>query len=779
MSNLGLNIGLQGLLSSQASLDTIGNNITNANTPGYSRQSLALGPAPAVRVRNLLIGSGVQASLVRRTVDQLLNTRLVTQQAGVSRLDARLSVLGETESLLGGVGENGLAKTMQSFFGALSDLSASPEDPGLRAGAVQSAVHVASRFGALAGGLEGLSADTAGRIRVHVAAANQLAEQIAGLNRQITSSEASGAPANDLRDRRELALRELAELVDVKTVENAQGAVRVLVNGHTLVSPTSHTRLELTLGAGGEPELSLQGKPGGLDVRGGAIGGLLQSYRELLPVVSAQVDALARNWILELNRVHSTGVAGDGPFATLTAANAFQDGDGDGAFTDELLAASGLPFELVDGRVLVNVTDRTSGAVEQHELAIDVSRTTVGDLLAAFNSIDRLSATIDDRGRLRVLADPGFGFDFAARLDSDPDPIGSFGGGRASLATAADGPFALAHGDTLQLTGASGSFTLTFDASDFANIGAATAEEIAAVINADPNAIANGLSASAVGGRLALQTAGSGASESFTVDGGTALGALGWSAATTVSGHDTAVSVTIGGRYTGASDARYVFVPNMDGVVGTTPGLEVLVYDGNGQQVAKLDVGAGYAPGDELQVLNGITLELGYGTLSASNHDVFQLRAIVDSDTSDLLPALGLNALFTGSDAASMAVREDLIDTPGLLAGSLGGGSGDAANLLALAAFDHAEVEGLAGVSFVSSWADLVSGVGLEIGAARDAHDSENFLMQSLEARRDEVSGVNVDEELVHMLSAEQAYTAAAQFIRVSGDLSDELMRLL
>ncbi|MCC6408096.1 MAG: flagellar hook-associated protein FlgK [Planctomycetes bacterium] len=779
MSNIGLNIGLQGLLSSQASLDTIGHNITNANTPGYSRQSLEIGTATTVRVRNLLMGNGVQASVVRRTVDQLLNARLVVQQSGVSRLDARLSVLGEAEGLLGNTSESGLGKSMQSFFTALSNLSATPEDPVLRSGAVQSASQLTSQFNQLATNVDVLRDDTIERLQAHVDAVNELAEQISGLNKQISATESSGVTANDLRDRRENMLRELAKLVDAKAIEDSRGAVRVLVGGSMLVSPTTFNQMQLSADSDGTLELEIEGQSGVVTVTSGAIGGLLQVYEDTLPQISAQLDSIAHNWILELNRVHTTGLGGDGPFKALVAANPFEDVDGDGAVDDELLANSGLPFDVVDGELVVNVTNTATGALDKHVVSIDATRATVADLVAELNTIGHLTANIDGQGRLHVFAEPGYGFDFSSRLDTNPDAVGSFGGGQASITSASNGPFALADGDTLQLTGPAGSFTVTFDAADFAQIGAATSEELAAAINADPTAQANGLVASVVGERLVLQTAGSGATESFSIDGGTALASFGWNAATTVTGHDSAVSVTIGGIYSGSNNDAYQFVPNMDGVIGTTAGLKVLVYDQAGQQVAALDVGAGYNPGDELEILNGVTLKLGYGTLSATDNDTFRLDVTADSDTSDILPALGLNVLFTGEDARSIGVRADLEASPSLLASSISGAPGDGSNLLALMAFDESEISGLSNVSFAASWADIVSSVGLDIDSSRSAYDAEEFLMQSLDARRDQVSGVNVDEELVNMMTSEQAYNAAAQFIRVSADLSDELMRLL
>jgi flagellar hook-associated protein 1 FlgK len=778
MTNLGLNIGLQGLLTSQAALDTIANNVTNASTPGYSRQTLEIGTARSVRMRNLLMGNGVEANVVRRTVDALLQARLVAQQAGVSRLDASLQVMSQAESFFGSP-ENGIGQRMQDFFDGLSSLAATPGDPVLRANAVQSATQLASHFNQVSSDLGQLKQDTLSRLSAHVGEVNELASRISGLNHQIQATETAHVTANDLRDRRDEALRKLAELVDVRAVQDAGGSVRVLVAGSMLVGPTTYNTMKVFTAADGSTEVQLQGQTGALEVSGGAIGGLLQVQRSFLPDVSSQLDSLAKNWILEMNRVHSTGLGANGPFRQLVATNALVDANQSGGVSDDLLSNAGLPFDVQSGQVMINVTNASTGAVEKHVIQIDSARTTVGDLLSALNSIDHVSADVDGQGRLHVSSESGFGFDFSSRLDPNPDGIGSFGGGAASLATASSGPFALADGDTLQLSGPSGSFTVTFDASQFAQIGQATADEIAAVIDADPNAQANGIAAATVGGRLVLQTVGSGASESFTVGGGTALGALGWSASTTVNGHDVGVTVEVGGAYGGASNDSYTFEPSMDGVVGTTAGLKILVYDQNGAQVAALDVGPGYNPGDELDVVNGVKVKIGFGTLSATDNDVFQLDVTADSDTSDLLPALGLNSLFTGKDAASMSVRDDVEANPDLLASSITGAPGDGSNVLELLKLDDRAIDGLSGQTFGQRFGSLVSGVGLEISSAQGAQDTEQFLLQSLEARRDQVSGVNVDEELTNMISSQQAYQAAAQVIRVSSDLSNELMQLL
>jgi flagellar hook-associated protein FlgK len=780
MSSLSLDIGLRSLLTAQANLETIGHNVANASTPGYSRQQLLVSAAPGLQLRGLILGRGVQADVVRRTVDSLLQARLARQDSVLGRIDARLNGLTAAEMHVGSTGDQGVPARLAALFASFSTLSTSPGDPLLRSGAVQSAADLANSVQSAARGLRGLEDDTRAELAATLGQVNALAREIGELNQRIPELEGGGDVANDLRDRRDQAVRELSALVDAQAIEEpVGGALRILVGGHMLVSPTKTSELTLQHGpAQGAPTLRMGANGPVVEVTGGRVGGLIGLLGDTLPKLEAELDGYARGLALEFNRVHSTGVAGNGPFAFLASSNAVKDANGSGAIGDELLAQAGLPFAIQSGSLYVNVTDVASGAVTQERIAIDAARTTVGDLVQALDGLEGLSARLDARGRLELVAAPGFGFDFAPRLDPDPDPIGSFGGAQASLAAGPE-PFPLAPGDTLDLIGPAGAFTVTFSASSFQQIGQATAEELAAALNADANVQVNGLQASVVAGRVVLQTQGTGASQAFTVAGGSALGALGWAAGTVVSGQDLGVEVAVTGAYTGSANGRWTFVPTGDGIVGETSGLTVEVRDADGSLVAALDVGSGYSPGDELELPDGVRVSFGAGELSASHGDVLALDVIADSDEADALAALGVNVLFTGSDAATLALRGDLAADPQGLSLSLTGAAGDAGNALRLLELDGRALPDLGGASLSDAYGAISSGVGLEIDAARATREAESILQASLQERRDELSGVNVDEELVRMIEQEQAFAAASQFLRVVSDLQNELLNIL
>src|SRR5688572_31992108 len=185
MGSLALGTGLKALLTAQSRLETIGHNVSNASTPGYSRQALEVATSATMRIRGLIQGTGVQAQVVRRTVDQLLETRLALQGSVVSRLEARVSGLTEAETLFSTSGSAGLDQLLAKFFGSLSTLSTTPEDPLLRSNSVQGAEDIAYQFQKLSQGTQDVGIDTIARIRANVAEVNQIGESIHRLNQQI------------------------------------------------------------------------------------------------------------------------------------------------------------------------------------------------------------------------------------------------------------------------------------------------------------------------------------------------------------------------------------------------------------------------------------------------------------------------------------------------------------------------------------------------------------------------------------------------------------------
>jgi flagellar hook-associated protein 1 FlgK len=153
-------------------------------------------------------------------------------------------------------------------------------------------------------------------------------------------------------------------------------------------------------------------------------------------------------------------------------------------------------------------------------------------------------------------------------------------------------------------------------------------------------------------------------------------------------------------------------------------------------------------------------------------------RVLADGDTADVLVGLGLNGFFTGTDAMTLAVEERIVRDPGLIATSQSGAPGDNGVLLALQALQTQAVAGL-DTSLSAFYGATVSDVGFQVASTEAAAETEALLVDSLRARKQEVSGVNIDEELVDMIRFEQAFGATAQYIQVVNQLAETVLSLI
>ncbi len=662
MSSIALNLGIEGLLAAQTALDTIGHNVANANTPGYSRQNVLLSAGPTQRFGGRLVGTGVRADAIVSVRDLLVDKRILTQRALIGRLESKSSNLSDVQALMGEPGDGSLSAQISGFFTSISRLSANPADNVLRQDALRAGVDATERFRSLQTGFEKLRKDADSRLTVQVKQVNTLTKDVATLNRAIAAAELDGTQANDLRDSRDETLRKLSDLIDVAVVERQDGTIAVSTRGQILVSSTRNFEIESSVSSQGEATLRVRGSDQTLRPTGGSVAAFLEQVNEVLPKQIERLDALAKSLIHEVNKAHSTGVPANGPFRSLESSHALVDRDGDGVYTDELLANAGLPFPIQDGALSVNVTDRITGEIQTIQIPIDAEETTVGDFVNALNAIPQLTAVVEGDGFLSLRAAEGYGFDFAAR-----------------------------------------SFPTT--------------------------------------------------------------GALGSS------------QIAVTDRYAGDAAAELTFRPRSAGEVGATDNLLVDVFNANGDRVATLDVGAGYVPGTELDLGNGLKASFALGAIT--NADSFQLHAVADGDTSDVLAALGLNSLFEGTGANDIAVSRRILDDPRLLAASATGSNGDGGALAAILDISEASLGGLGGASPVQYVSSIAADIGFDISSADLAAGTEQALHDGLVAQRDARSGVNVDEELVNMLRFQQAYQASAQFIQIVNSLNDELLNLL
>jgi len=281
MSDL-LNIGISGLSVAQTALATTGNNITNANTPGYSRQRINLAPQPEQYIGVGYIGSGVQVAGVQRVVDQILIGQLRSDTSTFHDLDTNASQLNQLDSLLADQ-STGLSPTLQSLFAGLQQASQDPTSVPVRQVVLSSAGTLAQRFNTLYQQLQTQAQAVTTQFSSTTSTITNLAQNIAKLNQTIVEQNGStGNPPNALLDQREELLRQLSESVGVKVVNVNDGSVSVFIgSGQPLVVGSQANSLTSVPSSSnpGQQSLLLNSGSGSVDVTrylsGGTIGGLV------------------------------------------------------------------------------------------------------------------------------------------------------------------------------------------------------------------------------------------------------------------------------------------------------------------------------------------------------------------------------------------------------------------------------------------------------------------------------------------------------------------------
>jgi flagellar hook-associated protein 1 len=411
-----LHIAKNALFMSQAGIQVAANNIANADTPGYVREKLVVATGPPQRLGRLVQGGGVDVLGVVRELDQFLQQRVWTALSDRAGGDVQSKAYLDLEAVIGELSDTDLSTALNDFFHSLHDVLNHPEDRAIRNLAVHRGAGLADQIQSLNARVRELSRAAHERILSGVERVNQLVTDIAKLNRQIIDVEHGGLIVSDavgLRDRRDLALDQLSQLVDIRVDEQASGAVNVFVGGEYLVfdGATQHIRVdegtESGLPAGG---LRLSQSDAPLRATSGELAGLLAARDEIFAGFLSELDAFARSLIFEFNQIHASGQGLTG-YASLSSEHGITD-------PAVPLDEAGLPFTPVHGSFQVHIVNRATGITNTHDIRIRLNGleddTTFADLVASFESIDGLSAEVTDQGRLVLRTEsPDLVFTFA------------------------------------------------------------------------------------------------------------------------------------------------------------------------------------------------------------------------------------------------------------------------------------------------------------------------------------------------------------------------------
>lgn len=407
-----LQIGRSAMVAAQAGMSVAGNNMANAATVGFHRQTLQLTPTRGEIVgRNAQVGRGVDIYSIHREIDVALQARYrdAISQHSSNLVDQRF--LTAIETLQNELTDNDLSSELSVFFNSFSELANNPEDNAVRSVVIQEGRSLANRIASMRNDYNVVLKEVDRSLQNTVTQANDLLNRIAAINGQITQTEGPGGEAAALRDQRDLLIDQLSEIIDVNVIEQPNGAVDIHVGSTPIVLGGVSRGIELRIESGdGVTEVSLRVAADGtfLTPAGGTLGGLMrQREQTILPAIDA-LDIFTNQLIFQVNRLHSQGQGRSG-FTSITGTTTVQD------YAANLNAgAANIPFDVENGSFFIHVTHGESGTRITQQIDVNGDAMSLNDLVAAINAqAPNVTASINSSGKLVLAAANGYEMSFS------------------------------------------------------------------------------------------------------------------------------------------------------------------------------------------------------------------------------------------------------------------------------------------------------------------------------------------------------------------------------
>jgi flagellar hook-associated protein 1 FlgK len=344
---MGLEIGRKGVQAHQVALNTIGHNINNMNTPGYSRQRVeftAFQPIfmPALNRAETAgqLGQGVSVERIERVRDQFLDRRIVMQASGEGYWETRDKYIGNMEHLYLETGFNSIRSKMDSFWDAWQELSDHAADNEFRVAVLNRGKTLIDGINLHFNGLTSLQIQANQEIEMTVSNINEITRQIAALNADIQRIKGQGDNPNDLMDRRDLLVDELSKLIDITVTEKDPDEFMVHTSGHVLVQGRIGRQFDLRKDTDAESFAHVYWRDTGSQMifSKGSLGALFELRDVTIEKEIQNLDNMTINFADLVNEIHRNAYGSNGrtginffseyPFVTNVNGNYDRSGNG-------------------------------------------------------------------------------------------------------------------------------------------------------------------------------------------------------------------------------------------------------------------------------------------------------------------------------------------------------------------------------------------------------------------------------------------------------------------
>ncbi|WP_198116620.1 flagellar hook-associated protein FlgK [Massilia rhizosphaerae] len=401
-----LSIGKTGLYAAQAALATTGNNITNANVAGYSREVVVQATATSMGGSNGFIGTGTKVAQVKRYSDDFLNAQVRTAQASSSGLDAYQAQVQQVDNLLADT-TSGLSPALQDFFSAVQNLTGDGAGVSSRGSFLSSADTLAARFQSMNGRLDEIRKGVNTQVTASVTSINTYAKQIAQLNDQIGKlTDAAGLnPPNDLLDKRDQLIMDLNKQIKATVVAGDNNSLTVSIgNGQPLVVGTSAFQLAATNSPTDQTRTTVgyvtQGKITPMAesaLTGGELGAALQFRTQSLDMAQNSMGRIAIALATAMNDQNHLGLDGNGN-------------------------PGGDIFSIAPAEVTKNVNNNQTSTTTVAATVVDATKLTTSDYKVDFDGTNYNVYRLSDNTKTVIQSQPqvidGLSFDIQGTADT-------------------------------------------------------------------------------------------------------------------------------------------------------------------------------------------------------------------------------------------------------------------------------------------------------------------------------------------------------------------------
>ena len=707
-----LGIGYSGLAAAQRALSTTGHNISNANTAGYSRQTVDLATNPAQQYGSSYLGNGVNVASVKRVYDEFLVNQVRVNTSSFGSVDTFQQLASSIDNLLGD-SYTGLNSGIESFFNAVHQVANNPSSQAARQSLLSQADSLVNNFQYVNEAVNQQYSQVNSAISNSVSQINSLAKNIADLNNKIVI-----AP-NDLLDQRDAQLNELSKLVSVTTVKEDNGALNVFIgNGQSLVVGTTPQKLNIvpniydptrneigyTSGGSSTGNISRQ-------ISGGSLGGLLNYRSQVLDATKNALGRLAVGVATTINTQHHLGMdlngdlGGDMFSEAAPVVSASSSNTGVGGVSAALINAKDLTtsdyklaYDGGNSYTLTRLSDAQTYSINTGGLSPYTS-----------SEIDGISLTISAGAAIGdsfLIRPTRAGVDDFQKLINDTSKIA------AAVPVTVTTPLS--------------------------NVGSATAGPIS--VNNPDNRVAIQFTSPSTYD-VVDQTTGATLTQNASYTSGSNISFNGWTA-----------KISDGGTPPANGDTFYV-----DHGVTTA--------DGANTGGATINQAAINAPDP------GLT---GTVTITFTSPNTFSVTgATTGSPTVNVPYTNGGDISYNGW---TFSITGTPVTGDSFSVNPNSNGVGDSGNIQKIAALQNTMTLAAGTATFQDAYGQIVADVGTKTQEAKTNHDALSALLQQANDARDAVSGVNLDEEAANMLRFQQAYQAAAKVIATSQTVFQSLL---